>query len=352
MRHAFLLLSLVAFGGLSQGAAAQAAPDPLMAACERRGGETATQAIMACGGVIRARGTTEAQRARAHGLRALARLDAGDRSGLVEEDLDAAVRLGDRSVPVFLEHAARKMNSSLTSDVDAALRDFDAVLGLEPLNSVALMGRATIRTRRGEMEAARADLNAAVDGAPADPAPRFTRGVLLSSLGETVAARQDLDEAIRLDPRFWQAYGARATEFLAIGDVRRALADYDTALRLHPRGGTGHLLTMRCAARHRAGDVQGAMRSCQEALEATGTRYAPTQLVLAGVALSRGDLAEASTRNDAALALAPGYRAALALRGRLRARQGNAAGATEDLASAGEPGLRQLVMFFGTDFAP
>ncbi len=339
------LLALVAEDGF-----AQSALDRSMAACERRGGEQPGAAILACGRVIRTGDATPAQRARAHGLRAVARLDAGDGSSLVDEDLDTAIRLGERSVPIFLERAARRLNSSLASDVDVALADYEAALALQPGHPQALSGRATIRMRRGDNAGARADYDAALAADPQDIATLFARSVLLSTLGEDEQARRDLTDVIRRNPRFWQAYSERGGILLRSGELRPALADFDAAVRHHPGGGNAPVLTLRCATRHRLGNSEGAASDCRLALERSAGQWAPALLMLSGFALLRGDLEEARRQAEASLTRSPGYPAALALRGRIKARSSDAAGADADLAAAGEPGRRRLIMFFGTDF--
>lgn len=80
--------------------------------------------------------------------------------------------------------------------MQAAARDYDYVLGRDPLNDCALLNRGSVRQLMGYMTEALVDYENALKLSPASRPGRFNR-----SLG--YAARADLDFLISRSPPNW-----------------------------------------------------------------------------------------------------------------------------------------------------
>ena len=142
---------------------------------------------------------------------------------------------------------------------DAALRELDAAIALEPVNVEAYHNRAVIHERRQERDAAIRDYQTAVRynpqyepsrkalarlGAPLPQTPRTDaeqKATALAAAAADAARRGDyadagrkLDEAGRIAPRFALVYQYRANVAYLQGDRAAAIAALKEGLRLEP----------------------------------------------------------------------------------------------------------------------
>lgn len=179
-----------------------------------------------------------------------------------------------------------------------AVVDLDAAIGLWPDHVPGLFLRALILRDLGRAAAAEADLTTAIEAAPDEPALHNNRGGLRRARGDLAAAREDYARAVALDPDY-----AKARANLAL-------------------------------TRHRLGEADDAARDLAAAIAAAGPEEGWPHAVRGAIALERGDLASAEADLEESLEREPDDAETLWLRGLLRARQGDAAGAAEDAARA------------------
>lgn len=112
------------------------------------------------------------------------------------------------------------------SQPDAALKDYDAALQVQPDFTDALTGRAWLRMSRREHDAALEDLNKAIGLLSPDSSgmARYYRGFAFLRLQDYPKALADLNDAQRYQPD-------NAEIYLARGEVEQAQKRYDAALR-------------------------------------------------------------------------------------------------------------------------
>jgi len=117
-------------------------------------------------------------------------------------------------------------------EADAAERDYDRAVALNPADPFAWSDRGNLCHNAGEWERALEDLNRAIELDPGYAYSWRGRGSARAELGDLDGAMTDLDEAVRLQPGNAWAYTARAKVHEKRGDLRKAIAELDTAVRL------------------------------------------------------------------------------------------------------------------------
>nr|WP_221471589.1 tetratricopeptide repeat protein [Amycolatopsis umgeniensis] len=167
------------------------------------------------------------------------------------ERLTAAVGDGDgsREIPVLdLVAGAGELDAARLStvirrrawahedqdDFEAAKRDYDRAIELNPTDAYAWSDRGNLFRNRGDWAEALEDLNRAVE---LDPIYAFSwrgRGSARAELGDLEGAMADLDEAIRLQPEHAWAYTARSEVYEKLEEPRKAISELDIAIRLDP----------------------------------------------------------------------------------------------------------------------
>ncbi len=181
---------------------------------------------------------------------------------------------------------------------------FDRALRLRPDLADALIGRAEIRRRRGDLAGAVEDLNRALAFKP-EARSRVARALALLEAGDAALARKEL-EAVAAerpgDPDAWNGLGAY--HLIRRDDDAAALRAFERAVALRP--GDAKFRSNRGLARFHAGDATGAVRDQEEALR-LDPELADAHL-RRGVILynSGGDLGESERSLRAALRRMPG----------------------------------------------
>ncbi len=176
---------------------------------------------------------------------------AGRASG---RDLDVRTLLGE----VFL----------FLGEADRAREEIEAVLAADPTRARALLIRAGLRSREGDLALARADLDRALELRPEYHEAWIDRAALLLSSGEPAAALRDLDRALALRPGNATAWNNRAAALRELGEEAEAEACARKALDLMP----DHIV-----ARVHLASILAASAREEEALEllADGRRLVP-----------------------------------------------------------------------------
>jgi tetratricopeptide (TPR) repeat protein len=128
----------------------------------------------------------------------------------------------------------RGLAQSRRRQFDAALKDEDAALRLDPDSNEALTVRGTIYTIRQEPDAAINDLNVVLRREPNRVDALAARGAAHGEKRDYEAALRDFDLVLRLDPRSSIVYHERAMIYRLLGRHERAFTDFETAVRLAP----------------------------------------------------------------------------------------------------------------------
>jgi len=191
--------------------------------------------------------------------------------------------------------------------LDAAIKDFSAVIALEPKNVAAYVNRAGAYKRKRDYAHALADYNSAAGLAPQQPWVFFERGRSYEAMRDFAHARQDYDEAVRLGPQvsaFVRQRGELRTEQ---GDLNGAGADLDAAIQLNGKDFLAYLA--RGALRVAQKDFDKAMADYDKALSVQPNAPQAAALVYSARATAygkQGDLKRALDEYDALLKVEPG----------------------------------------------
>ena len=139
----------------------------------------------------------------AHISRARAREEQGDLRGAID-DLDEQIRIDALAgKPVWADRPY--MNRGRLwhglGQPEAARRDYDAALALNPANAIALFNRAVLKRDADDIDGALADLAEAMRHEPDDPEAYEFRSELRAASGNTAGARRDRKRAEQLRQR-------------------------------------------------------------------------------------------------------------------------------------------------------
>ncbi|MEZ2146275.1 TonB family protein [Bradyrhizobium sp. DN5] len=136
---------------------------------------------------------------------------------------------------------ARRADAYFDKDDFAhALTDFDEAIANHPGNADAFMRRGFLHWYRLEDDAAFKDFDAALRLDPT-PSRLLSRGRRYISLRQFDAGIADMTRAIKLDPRSRDAYADRAWAYSRKKEFDLAISDYDRMLKLDPSDGRSTL---------------------------------------------------------------------------------------------------------------
>ncbi|MES2696325.1 MAG: M48 family metalloprotease [Verrucomicrobiota bacterium] len=145
------------------------------------------------------------------------------------ESYSRAIRAGlDKSLQAAV-YANRGILYNRKNDHQAAASDFTTVLGLEPANWEARLGRATARRRLGEPGAALVDIEQAMQGGADEARALRERGHIRWALENYREALSDFDRLIELKAET-SSYRARGLLYFCLADWSRAEANLNSVL--------------------------------------------------------------------------------------------------------------------------
>jgi tetratricopeptide (TPR) repeat protein len=121
--------------------------------------------------------------------------------------------------------------------------------------SALYVTRGIIQRRLGKHDAALRDYNQAIRLDPGSADAFNSRCYLFAITSRLQDALKDCNEAIRLSPRSQYAYDSRGFTFLKLGKLDAAIADYNSALAIEPD--RPYSMAGRGFARRRKGDSGG-----------------------------------------------------------------------------------------------
>ncbi len=191
--------------------------------------------------------------------------------------------------------------------LDAAIKDFSAVIAIEPKNVAAYVNRAGAYKRKRDYAHALADYNSAAGLAPQQPWVFFERGGAYKAMHDFAHARQDYDEAIRLGPKVSTFVRQRGQLRMEQGDLNGAGTDLDAAIRLNGNDFLSYLA--RGELRVAQKDYDNAMADYDKALSIQPNSPQAAALVYSARAMAlgkKGDLKHALNEYDALLKVQPG----------------------------------------------
>lgn len=96
------------------------------------------------------------------------------------------------------EEIARGLTLSFRGEHEDASKAFDRALAAAPGSTSALLNRALVRQRLGDLDGARADFDRAIRSSPGDARIHYFRSLLLRTSGDGDGADEDLQKALDL----------------------------------------------------------------------------------------------------------------------------------------------------------
>lgn len=122
----------------------------------------------------------------------------------------------------------------IEGSLDAALRDLDEAVRLDPSDYVSYNNRGRVYYKNGELDKAIIEYNLSIKNNQNYYYPYYNRGIARKAKGDVDGAIKDYNKAIRLKPEDALAYNNRGIAHKAKGDVDGAIKDYNEAIRLKP----------------------------------------------------------------------------------------------------------------------
>ncbi len=153
---------------------------------------------------------------------------------LPEEAVDYFTDLIARKPGVADTYKRRAAAFHLQGDLDAAIKDLDEAIRLDPKGHAYWNNRGMLFSEKGDYEHAIKDLDEAIRLNPKSARSYSNRAYAYGHSGDVEKAIKDYGEAIRLQPDYAHAYLNRGFYYASRGDYPRALADYDSAIRSDP----------------------------------------------------------------------------------------------------------------------
>jgi hypothetical protein len=110
---------------------------------------------------------------------------------------DAAIAANPGDTKALVQRASLRRREG---DLPGALADLDAVIKAEANNAVALAMRSSVRAQRKDFDGAMADSDAAIANGMRTAALYVSRGRIRRAQGDCVRAIVEYDEALKIDP--------------------------------------------------------------------------------------------------------------------------------------------------------
>ncbi len=212
---------------------------------------------------------------------------------------------GGRTAASYANEGAARLAGG---DPDGALRAFGRALELDPRQPSALVDAATVLSQRGDFLRARELFDRAVAARPGDAAALLQRASMRLRMGELPGAAADLDEVGKIDDRLPLYRLLRAVAADAAGRREEALAELDRAEALSDPD-----------------DPIAAIDATRAQIASALGRPAVAEAALARAAASMPESALTETRGDVALARGDAAAAARYYRAAAQARPADAA---------------------------
>lgn len=186
------------------------------------------------------------------------------RDSLALDALNQAHRIAPRSVTV-LENRARVLTA--TGNLEAAMEDYNLIVGLDSLALSPRFYRAVLAMRRGEIDTARRDVDAMLRQAPDSLPTLVADATLASTVMDYERAIKAYTRLIKRD-RQPEYLGERALAYLMTDRLGEAADDIALAIELDPDD--PQLYIYRSAlnkARYRPEDAEADLKKAEQLME-------------------------------------------------------------------------------------
>jgi predicted O-linked N-acetylglucosamine transferase (SPINDLY family) len=194
---------------------------------------------------------------------------------------------------------------------EEAVAACDRALGVKPDAADAICNRANALRSLGRLGEALAGADAALALNSDYPQAHDVRGAALVGLRRFEDALAAYDRAVALNPNYAEAWSNRGGALLGLSRLNEAVASFDRALTLQPR--LADALLGRATALLQLKRPDGALADCRRALEIEP--HSPGALTFLGACYEkRGDLSDAISLYERALAIKPDFGPALSSR--------------------------------------
>lgn len=154
--------------------------------------------VSACSRVVDGDDTPE-RRAAAYQLRGNAERKAASYDKAIA-DLTRSLELKSAQAQVLTDRGVAHFLKGGTAGREAALRDYDAALRIEPRHAEALNNRAWAVFQAGRAADALVDATKSIEASPTNGYAYDTRGQILEALGRRDDAIRDYERAVQIDP--------------------------------------------------------------------------------------------------------------------------------------------------------
>jgi uncharacterized caspase-like protein len=138
---------------------------------------------------------------------------------------------------------------------NAAIRELDRTIQLNPGDATAFYKRGQLFARNGDFSRAIDDFDEVIRLNPKDAEAFNNRCWSRAIVGELQPALVDCNEALKIRPRYLDAFDSRGFVRLKSGQLSNAIADYDAALQINPKHASS--LYGRGIAKVRSGNTSG-----------------------------------------------------------------------------------------------
>ena len=187
---------------------------------------------------------------------------------------------------------------------DEALRDYERALKLKPDLADAHNGRGSVFAYQGRFDAAIGEFNRAIALEPDFTQAFYNRATAFDAKGDLDSAIDSYGRTILLRPDHAKAYNSRGSDYDNKGQIDAAISDYSRAIELRPD--LAEAYSNRCSALDVKGQSDAAIKDCDKAI-ALRPDFAEAYTNRGNARQSRGEYAAAVEDYDRAIALKPTF---------------------------------------------
>jgi len=160
-------------------------------------------------------------------------------------DLDGAVKcyevvsdLEPMNAGILVKQAGVKMDGGKH---DEALKLFDTALGLDCETTDALLHRANLRMLQQKLPEAKADLERCLELRPDHVLARLRLATIFMATNDLAGAKKALDDAERVDPNSSEVHSYRGEMYFAESNVAAAAEEFNKAIKAEPNNPTPYV---------------------------------------------------------------------------------------------------------------
>ncbi len=147
---------------------------------------------------------------------------------------------------------------------EEAIKAFNQVLLIDPLNLLALISRSVSKSALGDNLGAIADCNQSIEIDSQSAIAYCYRGIARTEQGDLEGAISDFDHAIQINNTVSIFYNHRGSAKLADGNIAGAIDDFDLGIQIDPFD--EYAYNSRGSAKSKQGDKAGAISDFDQAL--------------------------------------------------------------------------------------